>query len=569
MASTLRSALALLPVTALALACGDSGSTGEGADSGSESGDEAGTTDSGESGDAGTDTSTDTGTDTGGEDPSAICAELELPSSPLLETSGASWGELAGSFAVETTFGPWDLAQEYSGCESYVFVNHIGDGQSDSLRGSFGPELFERSPKNVHYFFLNNEADPEAGALVWQDAIGLALAPLDDATTQEWVDRVHFVTDPPATIAGGVGEFFAANPNARLAAIDRFGRWDDPNLVQSGSNLAYTPRWYNHRHAVELELAAEDESGDITEVVLMDAVEFPPDGPPGQDGPFANNFNNQVWSAEFPDAATMAGFDTMEVVVTAWCGPDAGADCGHWDYEAFVHWCDSQACDGERREVFRWITPYARAGERKWVFEASPMLAMVREGGTQHFQFGMRWNMNPSTWDMRFRLSNSGGPGAAEAVPAFIGNKGFNDGYNDWPTVEFTPPADAARVELVALISGHGQATGNCAEWCNHQHEFTVNGEAVHLRSFPNQVADLRCAEMADFGVVPGQWGNWTPGRAGWCPGLPVVPWVVDITAEVELGALNTLDYQGLFGGAPVTGDRGRILLSSYLVYYE
>ncbi|MCA9698452.1 MAG: hypothetical protein KC431_13060, partial [Myxococcales bacterium] len=264
-----------------------------------------------------------------------------------------------------------------------------------------------------------------------------------------------------------------------------------------------------------------------------------------------------------------AGFDTMEVVVTAECGPSPGDDCGHWDYEAFVHWCDNQACDGERREVFRWITPYARAGTRRWVFEASPMLALLRDGGTQYFQFGMRWNMNPSTWDMRLRLRNHSGDKAQTLIPAFVGNKGFNDSYNDWATVEFTPAANASRVELVALISGHGQETSNCAEWCNHQHEFTINGNATHLREFPGQVVDQGCAEQVDIGVVPGQWGNWTPGRAAWCPGLPVQPWIVDITDEVQLGAVNTIDYQGLYGGSPVTGSRGRILLSSYIVVYE
>ena len=308
----------------------------------------------------------------------------------------------------------------------------------------------------------------------------------------------------------------------------------------------------------------------MTEVVLMDQVVFEPDGPAGNDGPFANNYNNQVWTATFPDAETMAQFDTMEVVLTGECGPDPGNDCGHWDYEAFVHWCDTEACDGERREVFRWITPYARAGVRKWVFNTTPMLALVQSGGDHYFRFGMRWNMNPSTWDMRFRLRNTGQNGASrELIPAFVGNRGFNDDYNTWEPVEFTPSANASKVELVALISGHGQDTSNCAEWCEHQHEFTINGQDVHLREFPGEVTGQRCAEAVDEGVVPGQWGNWTPGRAGWCPGLPVQPWIVDITDQVTLDAPNTVEYVGMFNGAPVTGNRGRILRSSYIVVYE
>lgn len=522
---------------------------------------------------------TDDGT-TGGPDPSAICDELDLPVAPLLETSGGAWGDIAGDFTVDTTFGEWRLADNFSGCDTYVFINYTGSSTASALRNSIGTELFNRSPQNVHYFFVNTDADSDQGAIDWQNAIAQALGPLTDEETDFWVERVHFVKDAPAAIQGSVGQFFATNPNTLVAGIDRFQRWDYLNSTsdtgggsfqQDGNVIAYTPRWYNFLHAQELELQAEEDAGEVTEVVLMDQVEFPPDGPAGNDGPFANNFNNSVWTASFPDAATMAGFDTMEVVVTGECGPVGGEDdCGHWDYEAYVHWCDTEACDGELREAFRWITPYARIGERKWVFEASPMLALVQAGGDQHFRFGMRWNMNPGVWDMRFRLSNRGkGSAAATAVPAFTGNKGFNDAYNDWAPLEFTPPADATKVEFVALISGHGQDEGNCAEWCNHQHQFTVNGNAVHTREFPGQVVSQGCAEQVDLGVVPGQWGNWTPGRAGWCPGLPVQPWVVDITDDVTLGQSNTLDYVGMFGGAPVTGNRGRILLSSYVVYYE
>src|SRR5690606_9922092 len=289
--------------------------------------------------------------------------------------------------------------------------------------------LFERSPQNVHYFFLNNDADPSAGAETWQTKIGQALAPLDDPTIEHWVDRVHFVTDAPASVVGSVGEFFTAHPTVSLAAIDRFQEWDSPNYTPSAAVLGYLPRWYNFRKNQQDQLDAQL---DVTEVVLLDQVEFAPDGPAGPDGPFANAFNNLVWSAQFPDAATMAGFDTLEVVVTGVCGPSPGDDCGHWDYEAFVHWCDNPACDGAAHELFRWIPPYARAGERKWVIDATPMLGLLAAGGEQHFRFGMRWNMNPSTWDIRFRLRSSGrGVASKTVLPAFVGNDGFNDDYND------------------------------------------------------------------------------------------------------------------------------------------
>ena len=133
----------------------------------------------------------------------------------------------------------------------------------------------------------------------------------------------------PADIPGSVGEFFAANPSVGLAAIDRFQEWDFPNYTPSAAVLGYVPRWYNFRRAQQDQLDAQQ---GVTEVVLLDHEPFVPDGPAGPDGPFANAFNNSIWPAEFPDAATMAGFDTMEVVVNGVCGPSPADDCGHWDY---------------------------------------------------------------------------------------------------------------------------------------------------------------------------------------------------------------------------------------------
>jgi hypothetical protein len=66
--------------------------------------------------------------------------------------------------------------------------------------------------------------------------------------------------------------------------------------------------------------------------------------------------------------------------------------------------------------------------------------------------------------------------------------------------------------------------------------------------------------------VVPGQYGNWTPQRAAWCPGQIVKPTRQDITAAVRLGEPNTITYRGGYRGGEPAG--GRIRLSSYLVFY-
>ncbi len=582
----------VLLLSTAAIACGDSSPSGAGSSDSSTTADppvgdtapnpEVTSTGGTSTGDGIDTSSVDTTGDTDGPG-NEVCDALGLPAADLLPGEGTDWGQVAAEFSVETTFGPWSLAESFSGCDSYVFINNVGNTTSTGLRNTMSEELFLRSAPNVHYFFLTSDGDPVTGADDWQSQVGGALFPLSLEEQEHWTDRVHFVTDDPLTIPGGVGDFVTAHPDQVAFAIDRAQTWDDPGSTSdtttgsfspSAPVLGYLGRHYNYRYDQDQWLA---NLGDTTEVPMIDAVTFAPDCVVGDDcfdvqnGPFSNSNNWQPWPAQFPDAAAMAGFDTMDLVVTATCGPDSYSDCGHWDYEAVVNLCSDALCDGPTAEIARWITPYSRPGTRRWVIDATPLLGMVADGGEQTFNFGMIWNMNPSVWDLRFVLRNTGrGEASQQVVPAFAANRGFNDSYNDvWETVEFTPPADATRVELVAIISGHGQDEQNCAEWCGHQHEFTINGQDVHLREFPGQVVAQRCAEAVDEGVIPGQWGNWTPGRAGWCPGQPVQPWVVDITDQVLLGELNTVDYRGLFNGAPVTGNKGRIRLSSYVAFYQ
>ena len=44
-------------------------------------------------------------------------------------------------------------------------------------------------------------------------------------------------------------------------------------------------------------------------------------------------------------------------------------------------------------------------------------------------------------------------------------------------------------------------------------------------------------------GVVPNQYGTWGYGRAGWCPGQDVKPYLVDITDGISMGDDNIIEY--------------------------
>jgi len=230
------------------------------------------------------------------------------------------------------------------------------------------------------------------------------------------------------------------------------------------------------------------------------------------------------------------------------------------------------AC-GCHTEIARWITTYGREG--RWVTDISPFLAFFKSGGTHklRMQSGNRYD-----FDFDIRLSNRDNGPTPEAIRYLYSGKGFNESYNDGrEPIVFESEPGTERVQLIAYITGHGWGAEveNCAEFCNHTHHFSVNGTEFvkqHTRAGQNK----GCVDQIEDGVVPNQYGTWPYGRAGWCPGLDVKPWVVDVTDAIVSGE-NTITYEGLFNGAtyvPTPSGSGQgfganITMSSYLVTWN
>lgn len=230
------------------------------------------------------------------------------------------------------------------------------------------------------------------------------------------------------------------------------------------------------------------------------------------------------------------------------------------------------ACDCPCEEIGRWVTTYHREG--RYIHDASFALALLQRGGTTRFQWR---GGNPYITSIDLRLSDdpevSGHPSGY--IPLFTGGR-FDPDYNSrHEPLEVDIPADATRVELVATISGHGFGNDdyNCAEFCDHEHTFTVDGTPF-VKSHPEANAPLGCVEDVVNGTVPNQFGTWFFGRGGWCPGREVLPTVFDVTDAVTPGSTATLTYQagvaGLDGGPPQgDGFAARIDLESYLIIWR
>jgi hypothetical protein len=134
--------------------------------------------------------------------------------------------------------------------------------------------------------------------------------------------------------------------------------------------------------------------------------------------------------------------------------------------------------------------------------------------------------------------------------------------------MEVAIPSGAKKVELWSIITGHDAATSQCAEFCNHVHEMTVNGKA-YTKSHPEAASEDGCMPEIAHGMTPNQGGTWWFGRGGWCPGQQVKPWVVDVTADVVPGETAQLSYLGKLGNASPPDGAGTIDMVSYLVVHE
>jgi hypothetical protein len=170
---------------------------------------------------------------------------------------------------------------------------------------------------------------------------------------------------------------------------------------------------------------------------------------------------------------------------------------------------------------------------------------------------------------LSLRLSNRSKPEKPRSA-TFLWNGGaFGPGYDALhPAMEVPIPAAAKKVELWALVTGHGAETQQCAEFCDHRHEITVNGQ-TYTKEHPEAGTEDGCIAQIPNGMVPNQGGTWWFGRGGWCPGQQVTPWVVDVTSAVVPGETATLSYAGKLGASPAPEGAGNIELVSYLVVHE
>lgn len=476
---------------------------------------------------------------------------------------GTGVKSLAGPVTLSTNKGTWDLARWWTGRSSVVFL-FDAPATAALFAGPLSP-LLDASGANVTYVFgwLSDEAGYRAAKSRWQQELA-------GRTERTWDQRVLFVDARIDQTPGWIGQMMAArnaNPlpsatNERWAfAIDRTQRIRAVGMLQRLGLSMDLALLAHESEAFERELATDARLAEEGATVVTLAT--------------AQTAHDTIdVDATLPDPT---GFDTLEVDLALDCPDHLDANCGAWDYLSHLRLCSSgPGADGGTewtcdRELARWITTYWREG--RWVTDISAQLAVLPAGPVH-----LRWTAN-GQWDPRstdyivslaLRYSSQArGLRPVQATPLWTGGD-WNASYDaSKPELTVDIPADAKKVELVTLTTGHGGVSGtNCAEFCDHRHVFSVNG-VEHTQAFPGVQSLMGCEEKVAAGVVPNQFGTWTYGRGGWCPGQDVAPWVQDVTADVTRGQPATLRYRTTLGTQPVSGSQGNIVLSSWLVIWK
>ena len=503
----------------------------------------------------------------------------------------------------------WNFAQSYTGCDSYHFIFRDGRvSYATALINSDMQSFLAQLPDNVQVFFgayAANDGQAVDGVRAIQTKVDQALARLSPADRSRMDGRVHYIMKPVQSLEGPLGDLARKEPRSVANysfSIDRFqrlrehGLLRDPTMQDSGVDvrwIAEEAKGHNFEYEREQRLKAEE---DVDEILLTEGL--------------VHGGGSTTFEVNLPDSATLATYDTMGIDMLMDCPDHTHENCNPWDYSAPLYLCGTavregcgdgvrdedggEACDdgntvsgdgcsayceteGEDQrmswcpdpiEFAYWITTYKRPG--RWVHDITPMLAHFHEGGKRRMRFRVGTNGRQYILTIKLRLARRtpdiGRP--VETVPMWTGG-GYNDSYNSNQELkEVQIPAGVKRVEFVAHITGHGMSGAmNCSEFCAHNHRIQVGDGAVHEKD--HSAADVRrgCENEVRSGVVPNQFGTWPYGRAGWCPGLEVQPWRVDLTEELRPGSTHTMRYWSDVRGRPGTG--GNIRMVSWLVYWR
>ena len=469
-------------------------------------------------------------------------------------------GELSGpmepvsTFSVPTLNGTYNFKNRWSGHDVYFFLFKYTDSNGNSNSGTWGqnPGRFIRNlPENTQLFYGSFDSGYHLDVTQQRNAVQAGLSNTEEAY---WDTRIHYIDMDASNIGGGLGDMISSFNNPRYMGIDRFQLARETGSLYAWTSQSNDPYHLSHEpNQWVAEFPSKIRSSDPG-VHVVDLMEFQ-----RHSGGWGGGYHSQS-NATFDLPNNLSTYDTLEVFHEHACyerknryqnADGTYGGCHEWDYLAHLYICDADNASSCGTEIMRWITTYGREG--MWLTDISPYLFMLEDDEQRFFKYS---GANKGDLSVKFMFSNwNSGEQSVDATFAFSGGQ-FDGTYNNESRytrhLDFNVPQWATKVELVATITGHGfnQDTANCAEFCDHEHHYTLG--AHHAFEWHPIVGDSEgCENEVKNGVVANQFGSWPFGRAGWCAGQDVKQWTYDISGWVDQGPNNSnhLVYRGLFNG--------------------
>ena len=507
------------------------------------------------------------------------CAVVQQPVAWTDATTLNGPMQVVPQFTFPTLDGTFNFRSEWTGNDVYFFMFKYTDSNGNSNTGTWGqnPGKFIRNlPPNTHLFYGSFDSSYHNDVIQQRNAVRAGLTNSEEA---HWNNRIHYIDVDASNLGGGIGSMISSFNNPFFVGIDRFQL-----ARETGSLYAWTTQSNDPFHlsfepnqwVAEFPTKVRSLDPGVHAVQVMDFQRHS-----GGWGGGYSSFSNATF--DLPDDLT--SYDTLEVYHEHACferknryqnSDGTYGGCHEWDYLAYLYLCDRDNTSVCNTESVRWITTYGREG--MWLTDISPYLFMFEDGEDRRFKYA---GANKGDLTVTFLFSDWGsGTRAVNATYAFSGGQ-FDGTYNNESRhvrqLNFTVPTDATSVQIVATITGHGfnQDTANCAEFCDHEHHYTM-GTHTAYEWHPIVYDSEGCENEVRNGVVANQFGSWPFGRAGWCAGQDVKQWTYNITDWVDNSANNTnhMVYRGYYNGGEYVpsdgvGNGGRnIRAVVWIVFY-
>ena len=476
---------------------------------------------------------------------------------------GISFGDYACDFTLPLDSGEWNFAENYSKDDNYLFVFYRSKNRTSTQIWQtrlYG--LFDKDPGNIHIFFLVDTNDAELA----KEKIQLIKDSVDDAMymvdNHDILKRIHYVSQPISEKEGWITDWLKNNSDF-FFGIDRFRRirqggsfssWNSSTLPPELDNIYKEAEYYDYEK--KMSDFIEENSENSTVFKGLDNVPFEEEG-----------WNKNIdFSIDFKGLA-----ENGELYIILEQNCDNPKKC-EWDRLERLFLCDNtgEKCE---TEIGRWITTYGRSG--KWMTDITPLKPMFEKDGRYNFRFTVDGDYYVNNLDFIFVEKKESGKNTL--VPLFNQTTQFDENHNSqFEPMNIEISEEIKKAKIFAYITGHGNGSeeANCAEFCQFESVFTVNGSDFKIL-FDKAGTSDGCFEEVKNGTVPNQYGSWPYGRAGWCPGKNVTLLEADITDALTSGT-NVFSYAAYLNGEvyiPVVTDengyRAEIYLSSYLALYK